>query len=376
MSSVVEALMKLSMSTLSTIIKFSSLIFYFASYSHSVRHCAKLFISLHIWCIYGHTLKDTRLSENSSAKTISTSWWASWVDLYVLRVATSISVKMASFDSPSELTFEFISELVTASLGTVNGEDTDGRTYNSVKDMWDFELMVDNNKKDVTDGSQISDTKWYQDGLQYWDDSSKCSISDDGVLQGYGKLTPIDTRDSNIFLDALKECRPELKLEVAADCGAGIGRVTKNFLINRFERVHLVEVSPRLLASAPEYIGAKYKDRIECIVQGLQEFTPKSNTYDVIWTQWVIGQLHDLHFVRFLRRCAEGLRPGGVIVLKDNCSTTCTFLVDKDDSSVCRHIEYIRILVRLAGLNIVLERRQKGFPEELYPVVMMALSKD
>ena len=283
---------------------------------------------------------------------------------------------MASFETPPELTFDFISELVKSSLGTVNGEDTEGKEYGSVKEMWDFELGVGGSKRKQAAETQLSDAKWYQDGLQYWDDASKCSISDDGVLQGYGKLTPMDTRDSNVFLDALKEARPELKLDVAADCGAGIGRVTKNFLIYRFNKVHLVEVSPRLLASAPAYVGEEYKDRIVCIVQGLQEFTPEKNTYDVIWTQWVIGHLHDLHFVRFLRRCADGLRPGGVIVLKDNCSTTCTFLVDKDDSSVCRHIEYLRILVRLAGLNIVLERRQKDFPEELYPVVIMALCKD
>ena len=292
---------------------------------------------------------------------------------------------MSSFAGQNgELTFEFISDLVSASLGTVNGEDTDGRNYTSVKDMWDFELGPEKGKKTKSNVNkskemgkgELSDSKWYEDGLQYWDDAAKCSISDDGVLQGYGKLTPMDTRDSNTFLDALKEARPELKLEVAADCGAGIGRVTKNFLIHRFKKVHLVEVSPRLLASAPAYIGEEYKDRIECVVQGLQEFTPAKNTYDVVWTQWVIGHLHDLDFVRFLRRCADSLRPGGVLVLKDNCSTTCTFLVDKDDSSVCRHIEYLRILVRLAGLNIVLERQQKDFPEELYPVVMMALSRE
>jgi protein N-terminal methyltransferase len=294
---------------------------------------------------------------------------------------------MASFSLPAgtELTFNDVSDLVAATLGQVQGEDTEGREYTSVKDMWAFELSNKRKEKkskakkpakDAPASANMTDEGWYQDGLQYWESEANCAIDDDGVLQGYGALTPMDTRDSNLFVDALREARPEFKLGVAADCGAGIGRVTKNFLIHRFEKVHLVEVSPRLLASAPAYVGEEYKDRIECIVQGLQDFAPAADTYDCIWTQWVIGHLHDLDFVRFLRRCAAGLRPGGLLVLKDNCSTTCTFLVDRDDSSVNRHIEYIRLLVRLAGLNIVMERSQKDFPEELYPVMMMALSKD
>ena len=283
---------------------------------------------------------------------------------------------MASFNTQNSgeigegsLTFEFISDLVSATLGTVTGEDTNGKEYKSIREMWDFELNLSNEQAQQT---------WYKDGLDYWEDAEKCDISDDGVLQGYGKLTPTDTVGSNLFLDTVLGIRPEMKLDVAADGGAGIGRVTKHFLMTRFQKVHLVEVSPRLLASAPEYIGLEHKDRMEFIVQGLQDFAPAPNTYDCIWTQWVIGHLHDIDFVRFLRRCAAGLRPGGVIVLKDNCIDviTTTFMVDKDDSSINRHIEYIRILVRLAGLNIVHEQRQKDFPEELFPVVMMALSVD
>jgi protein N-terminal methyltransferase len=280
---------------------------------------------------------------------------------------------MAAFKSTKKggeqesLTFGFIDELVASTLGRVQGEDTNGKEYKSIKEMWDFELNLRNEQ---------ANKNWYKDGLDYWEDAEKCDISDDGVLQGYGKLTPADTVGSNLFLDAVLRIRPEMKLDVAADGGAGIGRVTKHFLMTRFNKVHLIEVSPRLLASAPEYIGEEHKDRMQFIVQGLQDFAPKVNTYDCVWTQWVIGHLHDIDFVNFLRRCAAGLRPGGVIVLKDNCTDTTTFLVDKDDSSICRHIEYIRVLVRLAGLNIVHEQRQKGFPEELFPVVMMALSVD
>lgn len=40
-----------------------------------------------------------------------------------------------------------------------------------------------------------------------------------------------------------------------ADCGAGIGRVSKHLLLPRCAAVHLVEQSPRLLNASEAYIG-------------------------------------------------------------------------------------------------------------------------
>lgn len=72
-------------------------------------------------------------------------------------------------------------------------------------------------------------------------DPSNCPVSDDGVLQGYGVLTPLDVRDSNQFIDELVAEYPSLQLNHVADCGAGIGRVTKHLLLPRFAQVDLVE---------------------------------------------------------------------------------------------------------------------------------------
>ena len=103
------------------------------------------------------------------------------------------------------LTFDFINELVASTLGKVEGEDTNGKEYTSIQDMWDFELNLSNTQ---------AQKNWYKDGLDYWEDSEKCEISDDGVLQGYGKLTPADTIGSNLFLDEVLKIRPEMKLDV------------------------------------------------------------------------------------------------------------------------------------------------------------------
>jgi protein N-terminal methyltransferase len=133
-------------------------------------------------------------------------------------------------------------------------------------------------------------------------------------------VNDVDVRDSNQFLDHLYNTRPNLGRQRAADCGAGIGRVSKYLLLPRFDHVDLIEQSPRLLAASTEYIGEPDTFRTSCIVQGLQTFTPSSSYYDVIWIQWVIGHLTDADFISFFERCALGLKPGGVIILKDNCA--------------------------------------------------------
>ena len=79
----------------------------------------------------------------------------------------------------------------------------------------------------------------------------------------------MDRIGSNNFLDYLKSTSPSLEFTRAADCGAGIGRVTKNFLLSRFQHVDLVEQSPRLLGASPAYIGDQAY-RVTQILSGLQ----------------------------------------------------------------------------------------------------------
>ena len=300
----------------------------------------------------------------------------------------------------STLTVADIQTMLSSIVGEISGIDTEEREYTSIEGLWSFEL--DNGKKGKSKGGKGTKGKggkgtkgkgaatkmtmdkgadgkgeelaWYADAFDYWEDEANCPISDDGVLGGYGSLTPNDVRGSNQFLDKVKSLRPALQFDRVADCGAGIGRVTKHLLLPRCARVDLVEQSPRLIKAAPGYVGAADAGRLTCITLGLQDFSPAPGTYDIIWIQWVIGHLHDLDFIAFFRRCAAGLRPGGIIALKDNCVEAYTFVVDKSDSSVARHPEYHKLLFTLAGLTVVWEQLQTDFPTELYPVMMWALA--
>ena len=111
----------------------------------------------------------------------------------------------------------------------------------------------------------------------------------------------------------------------ALDCGAGIGRITKNVLLKFFEKVDLLDNCEHFLKEARNYIGPdEYDQRISTICSPLQKFQPTDGVqYDLIWIQWVIGHLFpDQQFIDFLNKCKSILRPHGLLMIKDNHTST------------------------------------------------------
>lgn len=105
---------------------------------------------------------------------------------------------------------------------------------------------------------------------------------------------------------------------------------------------------------------------------GLQNFILKSNYYDVIWCQWVLGHLIDEHLVKFLINCKSGLRKNGMIVIKENVCTE-GIIPDEEDSSVTRSVEAFTELFKKADLDIVRHCKQANFPKQLFSVKLFAL---
>lgn len=77
----------------------------------------------------------------------------------------------------------------------------------------------------------------------------------------------------------------------ALDCGAGIGRITKRLLLPLFRVVDMVDVTEDFLVKAKTYLGEEGKRVRNYFCCGLQDFSPEPHSYDVIWIQWVIGEL-------------------------------------------------------------------------------------
>lgn len=164
------------------------------------------------------------------------------------------------------------------------------------------------------------------------------------------------------------------------DLGAGIGRVTKGFLVDVADVVDVVEPVAKLAAVVSE--GEEFKvlreeGRIgDVVVKGMQEWSPKDGVkYDLIWVQWCCGQVTDKQFIEFLERMVPYVESGGWIVVKENMSTDVEGkdIFDETDSSVTRSDKKFRVLFEQANLEIVATEVQKGMPAELYPVRSYAL---
>ncbi|CAB4056684.1 NTMT1 [Lepeophtheirus salmonis] len=158
----------------------------------------------------------------------------------------------------------------------------------------------------------------------------------------------------------------------ALDCGAGIGRISRNLLSKHFTNVDIVEQCPKFIEKAKKYCGSEEKiENFTCT--GLQEYTPKDNLYDVIWCQWVLSHLTDDDLVQFFVRCKKGLRPNGLLVVKENLTSSGCADVDKEDGSATRPEEIFQRIFKEAGYSVVKEMYQRNFPKDLYTVKMFAL---
>lgn len=152
----------------------------------------------------------------------------------------------------------------------------------------------------------------------------------------------------------------------------GIGRVSKHLLIPIFNTVDVVEQDEHFASSVKEYVGNS--SRLGTIYnQGLQEFHPTPMRYDVIWSQWVLGHLTNDDFVKFFERCSQALNKNGVVIVKENITSTDVVDIDEVDSSVTRPLAMFKALLMQSGLRIVKMVRQNNFPSGIFPVYMFAM---
>ena len=266
------------------------------------------------------------------------------------------------------------------------GTDSDGIHYYSVEEMWNAHGWTSN-----------SSSTWYDRAASYYDEN--CPTTIDGVLGGFASITELDIQGSVEFIQELELIRPEItawtigtqnnsvtgsrgQKRRACECGAGLGRISNGILLKLggIEQCDLIESSANLLDAAPDYLGNAVSARCRFFCTGLQDWQPAPNTYSIIWIQWVLSYLTDDDIIRFFRRCGESLVDDGLIILKENmCAAENSdegiidFEVDTNDASVTRSLRYWKYLIHQAGLRIIYETIQDGFPDEIYPVPMLAL---
>lgn len=212
------------------------------------------------------------------------------------------------------------------------------------------------------------DDDYYNKAAKHWE---QVDPTIDGMLGGFGKISHLDIDGSSKFLKNLLKSNSTQTCR-ALDCGAGIGRISKHLLSRHFQAVDLVEQDRHFLDKARVYLKDNAKvENMFCV--GLQNFTPKPKTYDIIWCQWVLGHLKDQDLIDFFGRCVAGLKPGGFIVVKENVTSSGEVESDDEDSSVTRPPDLLRQIFVHANLELCKEMKQNKFPKELYDVHMFAL---
>ncbi|XP_063983861.1 N-terminal Xaa-Pro-Lys N-methyltransferase 1 [Diachasmimorpha longicaudata] len=210
----------------------------------------------------------------------------------------------------------------------------------------------------------------YSDAAKYWEN---VPATVDGMLGGYGFISHTDIGGSQAFLKSLLKLKNPPLTNYVVDCGSGIGRITKNLLVKHFKRVDLVEQNSKFLEAAKESLSSCSTKIGEYYPVGLQDFVPETGKYDVIWCQWVLGHLPDNDLVDFFHRCIKGLKKNGVLIVKENVTSSDHVEVDSEDSSVTRPYENFQSLFKKAHLECIKVQKQLHMPRGFYPVFTFAL---
>ncbi|XP_047544809.1 alpha N-terminal protein methyltransferase 1-like [Vanessa atalanta] len=209
----------------------------------------------------------------------------------------------------------------------------------------------------------------YKKASEYWAD---IPATLDGVLGGFGYISDIDIEGSTLFLKSILALENAPKPGLALDCGAGIGRITKNLLAPLFERVDVIEPDEKFINAISSYVGEN-KIKIGSLYQtSLQKFVPERK-YDIIWNQWVLGYLTDIDLIAYLTCCRNALSKNGVLIVKENVTSSGKIEIDETDSSVTRPLKQYLKIFKLAKLKRIKQSKQTNFPTGIFPVYMFAL---
>lgn len=209
--------------------------------------------------------------------------------------------------------------------------------------------------------------RFYKDAEKYWE---TIPATVDGMLGGLEVLSNADCEYSIKIIEKYQK-----SAKTALDVGAGIGRVTKNVLLTKYNQTDMLEVDQKFLDEAPVYLGDQLKSRVpKMYCCGMQDFKFEKQ-YDCIWIQWCIGHLTDADAIEFLLACKNNLSKDGFIVIKDNLTSIEESVLDEEDSSVTRATQDLLNLVEVSGLKVIEKSFQSNWPVQgLYPVICLVLN--
>ena len=96
-----------------------------------------------------------------------------------------------------------------------------------------------------------------------------------------------------------------------------------------------------------------------------------SSNFFVVASKFYRSNFDFFNFFFFQKR--DGLKPNGILVVKENMTSSGQVEMDKEDSSVTRPESELKRLFEESGYEILIELMQQKFPKDIYKVKMFAL---
>ncbi|EZG79805.1 methyltransferase domain protein [Gregarina niphandrodes] len=204
--------------------------------------------------------------------------------------------------------------------------------------------------------------------VHYWEGQPH---DEKGMMGGFEYLSPRDEANSRRMIEAYL-LRGRKYFEYVAELGAGIGRVTTRVLLPYSEHIDVFEP---VAANREVALKTLPHDRCTFYPDTLQQWTPRRESYDLIWIQFSLIYTSDdecLALLKRAQRAVQGRR--GYVVIKDNMPLgNAKPVQDSTDGSVVRSTDHLLRLSTAAGLKLIRNHRQDHWPIALYPVSALIL---
>jgi protein N-terminal methyltransferase len=211
-------------------------------------------------------------------------------------------------------------------------------------------------------------TNWYEKSRDYWA-NSETSIK--GVLGGNEQVHSIDVKTSCELIEGLIGTK-KLTAGRVIDCGAGIGRVTSDVLVNYFSECDLMEQDIKYVEFAKEKFNKQTKVK-SIFLSSFQDFEFESK-YDCIWIQWCLENLDDFDLINFIKKCCDALSNDGLVIIKENIVAK-GYVFSNSDYSKQRSDKIFKEIFTQCGLKIFKHFHHPNWPSDLMKVSVFVLKK-
>lgn len=192
---------------------------------------------------------------------------------------------------------------------------------------------------------------------EFWEERGKTTQTGHAVtmLAEHGRYGEYVHRAEMRFID---EFMPQEILPAVLDLGCGAGRLTLE-LAPRASSITGIELSASLVKIAKDAARARGLTNVRIDVGSVDQ-PPSSDKFDVVILSGVLNSVDDRTVQAALQNAARALRPGGVLLIRNNCANTAGFFRPAGPNQAPVQYrtgdDYLRAIREIQHLEVIAER--------------------